>query len=36
VAFVAPDLLALTTERDGADHAVVSRVRVIGLPAAKP
>lgn len=36
VAFVAPDLLALTTERDGADHAVVSRVRIAGLPSARP
>jgi hypothetical protein len=31
VAFLAPDLLVLTTERGDADHAIVSRVRIIGL-----
>ncbi len=31
VAFIAPDRLALTTERDDADHAIVSRLRVVGL-----
>jgi hypothetical protein len=36
VAFLAPDLLVLTTEQGDADHAIVSRVRVIGLPGAKP
>jgi len=36
VAFIAPGLLALTTERDGADHAIVSRVRVLDLPAIGP
>ncbi len=36
VAFVGPDLLALTTERDGANHAIVSRIRIVGLPPARP
>ena len=31
VAFLGPDLLVLTTERGGADHAIVSRVRILGL-----
>jgi len=34
VAFLGPDLLALTTERGDADHAIVSRVRIVGLPQA--
>jgi len=33
VAFLGPDLLALTTERGDADHAIVSRVRIVGLTA---
>ena len=33
VAFLGPDLLVLTTERGDADHATVSRVRIVGLPA---
>jgi hypothetical protein len=36
VAFVAPDLLVLTTERERADHAIVSFVRVVGLPSPGP
>ena len=32
VAFIGPDRLALTTERGDADHAILSRIRVIGLP----
>ncbi len=36
VAFVGTDLLALTTERGGADHAIVSRVRVVGLAPSGP
>ncbi len=31
VAFIAPDRLALTTERDDADHAIISRLRVADL-----
>lgn len=33
VAFLGPDLLVLTTERGDADHAIVSRVRILGLDA---
>lgn len=36
VAFLGPDLLGLTTEQDGADHAIFSRVRIVGLPALRP
>jgi len=36
VAFIGPDRLALTTERRDADHAIVSRVRIIGVPASRP
>jgi len=36
VAFIEPDLLVLTTERDGADHAIISVVRVLGLPSTRP
>jgi len=32
IAFVRPDLLVLTTERGDADHAIVSTVRIVGLP----
>jgi hypothetical protein len=32
MAFLRPDLLVLTTERGDADHAIVSRVRIFGLP----
>jgi hypothetical protein len=35
VAFVGPDLLVLTTERDDADHAIISFVRVLGLPSTR-
>jgi hypothetical protein len=36
VTFTAPDRLILTTERDGADHAIISRLRVTGLPRHRP
>ena len=36
VAFVTPGLLVLTTERDGADHAIISFVRIVGLPSSRP
>jgi len=36
VAFVGPDRLVLTTERGDADHAIVSLVRVVGLPPSGP
>lgn len=36
VAFLAPDRLVLTTERGDADHAIVTRLRVIGLSSRKP
>lgn len=36
VAFIGPDLLALTTEKGGADHAIVSRVRIVGLAPGGP
>ena len=32
VAFIGPGRLALTTERGDADHAILSRVRIIGVP----
>ena len=31
VAFLSPDLLVLTSERGGADHATIARLRVDGL-----
>jgi hypothetical protein len=31
VAFLSPDLLVLTSERGGADHATIARLRVYGL-----
>jgi hypothetical protein len=36
VTFTAPDRLVLTTERGDSDHAIVSRLRVVGLPGVKP
>ena len=36
IAFIRPDLLVLTTELGGADHAIVSTVRVVGLPSEAP
>jgi hypothetical protein len=36
VAFAGPDILVLTTERGDADHAIISRIRVVGLPAWRP
>jgi hypothetical protein len=36
VAFVAADLLVLTTERDGSDHAIIAFVRAVGLPSSRP
>ena len=36
VAFIGSDRLALTTERGQADHAIVSRVRILGVTLSKP
>ncbi|HXY70863.1 MAG TPA: hypothetical protein VEH62_15590 [Gemmatimonadales bacterium] len=36
IAFLAPDLLVLTSERGNADHGTVARIRVVGLPGAAP
>jgi hypothetical protein len=36
VAFIGPDRFVLTAERDDADHAIVSRLRIVGLAASKP
>lgn len=36
VAFIGPERLALTTERDDADHAIISRLRILGVAAPKP
>ncbi len=36
VAFAGPDLLVLTTERRDADHAILSRLRIVGLPILRP
>jgi hypothetical protein len=36
VAFLGPDRLVLTSERGDADHATLSRVRVVGVAARRP
>jgi hypothetical protein len=36
VAFVGPDRLVLTSEQGFAGHSILSRLRIIGLPSAKP
>ncbi len=36
VAFLAPDMLVLTSERGQSDHATIARLRVSGLPSAAP
>jgi hypothetical protein len=36
VAFIGPDRLALTTERGDADHAIVSRVRILDVTPSRP
>jgi hypothetical protein len=36
VAFAGPDRLVLTSERGRADHSLMSRLRILGLPHAEP